>query len=524
MTPFLMILRRGVPTLAVAALLALATHAARAQDGIAWAPVDAEAPVGDGVRIAVRLEGPAGPIPLDPAAVSAARLDMGPDGMAAMAAPLRPVAPRDGESLAWETDLVMAGRWALTLTAAVPGEGDPVSGEVIFTAVDVGREDAGGACDVLYYRNPMGLADVSETPKKDSMGMDYIPVCEDEVGGPEGTVRIGLDRVQRAGVEIAAVERRTLSRTLLGAAEIAADEDAIAHVTAKYAGFVESRDLPLTGEVVAAGQPMARVWIESAELLQKQADYLTALRRGGPDAERAAENLRLFDFPDAAIATLEATMTPVRSVELLAPIDGVVTRRTAVRGLGFEPGEMLFEITDLRTVWAMTEFAEQDVALLREGQPVTLVFSGLAEPIPAEIDFVYPVLDRATRTGMARIVLDNDDGRLRPGMYAEARVSASPMPEPVIAIPRSAVIDDGARQAAFVAKDGGLFEPRTLTLGARGDAYVEVRDGLAEGERIVVAGAFLIDAESNLQSALSAFMRGGDGPANDGGDAAGDSP
>jgi Cu(I)/Ag(I) efflux system membrane fusion protein len=497
-------------SLVLAGILAVAAIAfiARAQDDLTWAPVTTEATVGDSVRIAVRVTGPDGLVALDPDSVSQVRLDMGPDGMATMAAPLRAVAPREGESLAWETDLVMAGRWALSLTASVPGEAEPVAGRVIFTAVESGSvaATASGECEVLYYRNPMGHPDVSPTPKRDSMGMDYIPVCADEVGGPPGTVRIGLDRVQRAGVQIAPVERRALVRTLLGAAEIVANEDAVAHVTAKYGGFVENHDLPLTGDVVAAGQPMARVWIESPELLQKQADYLTALRRGGPDAERAAENLRLFDFPEAAIASLEATMTPVRTVALLAPIDGVVTRRMAVHGLGFRSGDMLFEITDLSTVWAMAEFAEQDVPLLVSGQPVTLAFSGLVEPIEARIDFVYPVLDRATRTGMARIMLDNADGRLRPGMYAEARIATSATPEPVIAVPRSAVIDDGARQVAFVAKDGGLFEPRNLTLGARGDDFVEVREGLEEGERIVVAGAFLIDAESNLQSALNAFM------------------
>jgi Cu(I)/Ag(I) efflux system membrane fusion protein len=509
--------RAGCMAVALALAAACLPQQSSGQDAYRVAPASPEVDVGDGVRVAIRIDGPSGIVTLSPDAVSAARIDMGPDGMAAMAAPLRPVAPRESESLAWETDLVMAGRWALTVTAAVPGEPEPVSGAVIFTAVDAGGDEASarddsGACEVLYYRNPMGLPDVSETPKKDSMGMDYIPVCEDEVGGPEGTVRIGLDRVQRAGVEIAPVERRTLTRSILGAAEITANEDAIAHVTAKYAGFVEGHDLPVTGDVVAAGQPMARVWIESPELLQKQADYLTALRRGGPDAERAAENLRLFDFPDDAIATLEATMTPVRTIGLLAPIDGVVTQRMAAHGFGFEPGDMLFEITDLRAVWAMAAFAEQDVALLRAGQPVTLSFSGVAEPVAARIDFVYPTLDRSTRTGMARIVLDNAEGRLRPGMYAEARVQVDAAPEPAVAIPRSAIIDDGSRQVAFVAKDGGLFEPRNLTLGARGDAYVEVREGLAEGERIVVAGAFLIDAESNLQSALNAFMSAGDAP------------
>jgi Cu(I)/Ag(I) efflux system membrane fusion protein len=500
--------------LALSGFLALAVGSpplpAYAQDGLSWEPADAEVLVGDGVRIAVRLEGPSGLIALDGSAVSEARLDMGPDGMATMAAPLRPIAPGEGESLAWETDLVMGGRWALKVTTAVPGEAEPVTGEVIFTAVDEGpapeAPPESDARAILYYRNPMGLADVSPTPKTDSMGMDYIPVYADEMSGPAGSVRFSLDRVQRAGVVVEPVAMRTLSRTVRGAGEVMWDEDAVAHVTAKFSGFVESHDLPVTGDAVSEGQTMARAWIASPELLQKQADFLTALRRGGPDAERAADNLRLFDFPEAAIEALRESGEPLRTVDLLAPMSGVVTHRLAVHGLGFEPGEELYEIVDLSHVWVVVDVSEQDMGLLREGQPVMLAFRGLTEPVGGAIAFLYPTLDRITRTGSARIVLDNADGALRPGMYAEAHIEAAATAGPVIAIPRTAIIDDGSRQVAFVAKDGGLFEPRDLVLGARGDDYVEVREGLAEGEQVVVAGTFLIDAESNLQSALAAFM------------------
>jgi Cu(I)/Ag(I) efflux system membrane fusion protein len=504
--------------LALAGLVALAgvvlVQQPGAQDGYTWEPATAEVAMGDAVRVAVRLIGPSGLVRLDAGAVSAARIDMGPDGMAMMYSALRPVPAAQDESLAFETDLIMAGRWALSITALPEGQTAPVSGEVIFTAVEADADAAAlddAQCEILYYRNPMGLADVSPTPKKDSMGMDYIPVCADEVGGAEGTVRVDAERLQRAGVRTEPVGYRRLNRAILGAAEVIAGEDRIAYVSAKFSGFVDSQDLPVTGDFLTAGRPIARVWIEDANLLQRQADYIISLARGGAEAERAEQNLRLFDLPDNAIASIRETGAAVRLIELTAPISGIVTRRTAVFGMRFNAGDMLFELVDLSRVWVMVRVPEQDVDLLREGQTTTLRFFGLPDPVESRIQRVYPTLDPGTRSGTVRIVLENPAGRFRIGMYAEAQIAVALTAGHVMAVPVSAVIDDGTRQVVFVVVDKGVLEPRDVVLGARGEAYVEIRSGVSEGENVVVAGNFLIDAESNLQAALAAFAQSGDG-------------
>ncbi|WP_119421419.1 efflux RND transporter periplasmic adaptor subunit [Desertibaculum subflavum] len=364
-----------------------------------------------------------------------------------------------------------------------------------------------GARKVRFYRNPMGLPDVSPVPKKDSMGMDYIPVYEDETQDAPGTVRVSLAKVQRAGVQTEAVTRRALVRPVRATGTVALHEARLAVVTARFGGFVEELHVALTGSEVRAGMPLMRVWIESPEILRKQADYLAALRGGRPaDAVAAEGNLRLFGIPDAAIDQLRRTGDPVRSILLTAPARGTVMEKPAIVGMRFQPGDMLFKTADLSQLWVMVQVAERDLGALQVGQPARITLKAFPDTAFAgKVGFIYPDLDMATRTARVRIDLPNPDGRIRTGLYADVTIEASAGAAPVLAVPASAIIDSGRRKVAFIAKEDGVFEPRDLVLGARGDGLVEVRQGLSEGERIVVRGNFLIDAESNLRAALTTF-------------------
>ena len=477
----------------------------------AWEAVNPDISTGKGVRLEVRFAGSkpvAGPI-----TVQAARLDMGPDEMKEMIAPLKQLPSPQPNVLAFEAELVMEGRWALSVTAAIPGETQPVSGEVVFTAVDKSQRLAPATAEkrdrkIRFYRNPMGLPDTSPTPKKDWMGMDYIPVYADEANDPPGTVRISPVKVQRAGVRTEEVSRRHLTRTIRAVGTIEPDESRLAVITAKFGGFVEELFIPVTGATVRAGAPLVRVWIESAEILQKQSDLLTALRgaTGRPDdADRAARNLRLFDIPDAVISRLRDTREPVRSIILTAPADGTVLQKPAVVGMRFASGETLFKTADLSRVWVMTQVSERDLALIRIGQTARVTVKAYTEELrEGQVAFVYPELSTTTRTATVRIELPNADRRLKTGLYADVEIEAR-AEGAVVTIPESAVIDSGNRRIAFVSKGEGVFEPRHVVLGRRGNGFVEVRNGVAEGERIVVTGNFLIDAESNLRAALTAF-------------------
>lgn len=482
-----------------------------ASDQPRWEAVKAEVPTGKAVRLEVRLIGAGGAPVVSGVTVASTRLDMGPDGMAAMTAPLKPVPGSSPGVIAFDSEIAMAGRWALTITAKVEGRPQPVSGVVVFTAAEK-RTDAApvsppaGERRILYYRNPMGLSDTSPVPKKDSMGMDYIPVYEDEASGPVGTIRIAPEKIQRAGVRTAVVARQSLARTVRGAGTVTADERRLAVLTAKFDGFVEQLFVSLTGSQVRKGDPLVRVWIESQEILQKQADILVALKGSGSDMERAAGNLRLFGIPDEVIAGLRLTGKPVRSIVLTAATAGTVMEKPAVVGMRFEQGSTLFRIADLSTVWLMTRIAERDLPAIEAGQRAAISLNADASrAIEGRIAFVYPELDMSTRTAVVRIEVPNPGGKLKVGQYADVAIEVALTEAPVIAIPNSAVMDSGTRQVAFVAKAGGTFEPRNVVLGLRGGGLVEVREGLAEGERIVVSGNFLIDAESNLRAALATF-------------------
>jgi Cu(I)/Ag(I) efflux system membrane fusion protein len=475
-----------------------------------WEAVSAQVVTGRNVRLTARLVGANGQPVTSAIMVTASRLDMGPEGMQTMTSALRQVASTEPGTVAFETDIAMAGRWALRLTATVTGQAQPVTGVVIFTAAQQ-RSDATPAAPaagdrrVLYYRNPMGLADVSPTPKKDSMGMDYIPVYADDLGGPVGTIRISPEKIQRAGVRTQPVERRSLAQDVRAVGTVVPDESRLAATTIKFGGFVEDLFVRTTGAPVTAGQPLLRVWIESKELLDKEVDYLFALKRG-EDTTQTENNLRIFGVPEQVIDDLRRTKLPARSVVLTAPLDGIVLEKPAIVGLRFNPGDMLFKTADLSTVWILAQVAERDLSQVRLGQRARISFAAFAgESFAGRVAFVYPELDTATRTATVRIEVPNEAMRIKVGQYADVVIESPASKSAVLAIPRTVIIDSGSRQIAFVAKGNGTFEPRELTLGARGEDFVAVRSGLKEGEEVVVAGNFLIDAESNLQTALRSF-------------------
>jgi len=489
-----------------------------AQSGPKWEPVNGEIAVGKSIRLEVRLVG-LEPKPQSGAViVTSSRLDMGPEGMETMTAPLRLLANDQPGVIAFEADIAMAGRWALSLTADIAGHAAPVSGTTVFTATDRRTEATpatatAGERRIVYYRNPMGLPDVSPVPKSDPMGMAYIPVYEDEVSGPAGTIRVTPDKVQRAGIRVGTVGRHDMARTVRGFGTVEPDENRLAVLNTRFEGFVEEVFASVTGQEVRAGQPLVRVWIESRDILQKQSDLLIGLRASGDrtaESERAAKNLRLFGIPDQAIQEIRRTGEPVRSVVLTAASSGTVVEKSAVVGMRFDSGETLYRLADLSVVWIMAQFAERDLPSVRVGQQARISFRAApGEEAEGRVAFVQPTLGLATRTATARIEMPNRDRQIRLGQYADVILEVRLTDLPVIAIPESAIIDSGSRRVAFVAKGDGTFEPRHLVLGRRGNGLVEIREGLSEGEQIVIAGNFLIDAESNLRSALATFATPG---------------
>ena len=374
--------------------------------------------------------------------------------------------------------------------------------------------DKGGK-KILYYRNPMGLPDISPTPKKDSMGMDYIPVYEGEDQADTG-LRISPEKVQKLGVRTARVQRRTLDAVVRATGRIEVDERRLFTVTPKFEGYIERLYVNATGQFVARGEKLFDAY--SPELLAAQREYAVAAQAlaqlKDADAQTVAgmkrladsalARLRNWDVTDEEIAQLAAGGEPRRTLSFRAPVAGFVLEKKAVQGMRFMPGEMLYQIADLSNVWLIADVFEQDIGRVRVGQRAEVRLEAWpGQRFEGRVTYVYPTLRADTRSAQVRIELPNPGGRLKPAMYAQVEIAAGD--GAVLAVPRSAVIDSGTRRIVLVDRGEGRFEPREVKLGAKGDEYVAVLDGVREGESVVVAANFLIDAESNLKAALGAM-------------------
>jgi Cu(I)/Ag(I) efflux system membrane fusion protein len=362
-----------------------------------------------------------------------------------------------------------------------------------------------GKRKILYYRNPMGLADTSPVPKKDWMGMDYIPVYEGEEQDVS-TVRLSLDRVQRTGVRTEVASWRTLSRPLRAPGIAKPDERTFRSVVLRADGFIDKRYVNETGMHVRAGEPMFVVY--SPQIVSIQVDYRSA--RGASDESQrqsgALQRLRNFGLPESTIEQIRGSPHPQMLITWPAPMTGVVMMKNIVEGQMAKAGQELYRLADLTSIWIVADVAEQDIGLVKIGAPARLSFRAFpGETFEGKVTFILHDLDAATRTGKVRIDVNNPDHRIKHEMFADVEIDAGAGEPARLSVPTSAVIDSGARQVVLVDRGEGRFEPRTVRLGMRGDGFVEVLDGLKEGERVVVAANFLIDAESNLKAALAGF-------------------
>ena len=377
---------------------------------------------------------------------------------------------------------------------------------------------------LLFYRNPMGLTDTSPTPKKDPMGMDYIAVYE---GEPErepaaaNQLSISTEKIQKLGVRSEAAQLRRLDKTVRAAGRIEADERKTYAISPKFEGYVERLHVNVTGQSVAKGQPLFEVY--SPELVSAQREYAIAANgvdslaaAGGPAqagmaqlAQASLARLKNWDIPEAQLKALAQSGEAKRTLTLRSPVSGIVTEKKALQGMRFMPGEALYQIADLSSVWVIADVFEQDIGLVKLGAIATVRINAYPDKrFEGKVSYVYPTLNAATRTVSVRVDLANPGLLLKPAMFAQVELSVSSA-SAVVTVPLSAVIDSGTRQIVLIELGEGRFEPREVKLGARSDSNVEITDGVNEGERVVVAANFLIDAESNLKAAVGGFGNSG---------------
>ena len=322
------------------------------------------------------------------------------------------------------------------------------------------------------------------------------------VDATQSRVPVDVAAARSLDIRLETVGRQSLTQTIRAVATVVPDESRISHVHTRVSGWVEQLDVNTTGEMVVAGQPLARIF--SQELFSSQTEYLSARRNmaasGITSVVVASGRTRLgvLGMTPAEVDAIEQRGEPKRLVTVVAPRSGVVVNRGVTVGTSVDPATTLLTIADLSRVWVLAEIPEISIPAVRVGTAAHLDFPASGRPpFTARIDFVYPTLTERTRTLRVRLSVANPGGLLRPGLYGTAAFESAG--QNVITVPRDAVIDTGLQQHVFVAASD-RFEPRPVIVGTQLADRVEIRDGLQEGERIVAAGVFLLDSESRLRA------------------------
>jgi len=410
---------------------------------------------------------------------------------------------------------------------------------------------------ILYYRDPMNPQNTSSTPKKAPDGMDFVPVYDESSGnsgekkiayykdpmhpwftsdkpgkapdcgmdmvpvyeGESGTKGIKIDpvTVQNIGVKLEDVTVRKLNKIIRTVGKVQADETKIYSINTKIMGWVEKLYVDYTGKFVGKGEPFLELY--SPELVSTQEEYLQALRyrkqleqssidearRGGEQlVESAKRRLLYWDIPESEIQELERRGEPKKTLTFYSPVDGYVMDKMVYKGQSAMAGMELYKIADLSTIWIIADIYQYELPWVRVGQKVDIELSYLpGKTFQGRITYIYPMLSMETKTAKVRVEVQNTPSlEFKPEMFATVQI-ASPVVVNTVAVPDQAIIRSGERNIAVIALGGGYFDPREVKLGVMAEGFVQIVDGIKEGEKIVVSSQFLIDSESNLKAVIS---------------------
>jgi Cu(I)/Ag(I) efflux system membrane fusion protein len=378
-----------------------------------------------------------------------------------------------------------------------------------YRAHDVPAAAASGERKVLYWHDPMVPGARFEKPGKSPfMDMQLVPVYADEAGADSG-VRVAANVTQSLGVRIGKVEKTTTQRKLTVVGSLVFNDQLVEVVPARVEGYVTRLLVRAPLEKVRRGQPLAE--IQAPAWLEAQQEYLSLLdaqSESGRSLQAAArERLHVLGVPESTIRRIETQRKTTASTTIVSPIDGVVSELGVREGAGFMPGAPLFRINGLETVWANARVPEAQLSLVALGSEVTATataWPGIA--FKGKVIALLPQVDADTRTSTARIVLDNKDGKLSPGMFVSLELVA-PASQAQLVVPSEAVITTGTRSIVITSNDGA-FGVAEVAVGAEQDGKTAILSGLSEGQSIVLSGQFLIDSEASLKSAVSRLDTG----------------
>ena len=385
---------------------------------------------------------------------------------------------------------------------------------VIALLVACGKEDEmtmGGNSmsqekEIDYWVAPMDPNYRRDQPGKSPMGMDLVPVY---VGGDDdsGAVTISPAIVQSLGVRTAPVERGRLGRMIDTAGNVSFDESLIGHIHLRVEGWIEKLYVSNEGERVKKGDALFELY--SPTLLNAQEEYLEALRAKNQRLIRSSrDRLLSLDISADQIDNLKKTRKVKQNVTFYAMQDGIVTSLSAPVGMYVKPATRVMSLVDLSRVWVQVEVFERQVDWVAEGQPAEMTLSFIpGRTWEGDVVYVYPELNKKTRTLRVRLQFDNPDENLKPNMYANVKLYTG-IKNNILYVPREAIINSGRMTRVLIAKDAGKFFAREVTTGIESGEYTEITEGLQEGDKVVVSGQFLIDSEASLKGSLTRMSDG----------------
>lgn len=413
-----------------------------------------------------------------------------------------------------------------TYTSDRPGD-CPICGmKLVPIEGATGSGQAGGAKPgerkVAFYRNPMDPSIHSDKPAKDEMGMDFVPVYEDELQGASSgvsgraVVTISSDRRQVLGVRSEEVKKIRLAHRMRTVGRVAVDERRLRHIHTKFDGYVEHLYVDYTGKLVRRGERLLSIY--SPDLVATQQEYLLAHRgqarlaesavrsaaQGSVDLHEAArQRLLLWDIRPADIAKLEKAGQVTRTLDVYADIGGYVVEKMAYQGMRVTPADTLYDIADLTHLWVLADVYEYNLPTLALGTEGHISVASMPDKNwKGSVTYISPTVEERTRTIKVRLEVDNAGGELKPDMYTDVFLHVD-MGEGLV-IPDGAVINAGDRRLVFLDRGEGRFEPREVKLGIKvNGSGLQVISGLSEGERVVTSANFLLDSESSLKAAVS---------------------
>ncbi len=376
---------------------------------------------------------------------------------------------------------------------------------------------------ILYWRAPMDPTEIYDHPGKSKMGMDLIPVYEENTEFQvDNAVLIDPVTVQNMGVRTEPVQRLDFSRVIHAVGKVQYDEENLFLVNTKVSGWIQTLHVHFVGDQVNRGDSLLEIY--SPELVSTQQEYLLALKNYRllsqsrlpsiqEDAEKllisARNRLENWDIPPAEIERLNQFGEIQKTILLVAPATGIVVKRNAIEGAYIEAGQDLFEIADLNMVWVHASFYDHEIPWIRNGQPVKMALSYLPGKIyTGKVSYIYPYLREKTRDVHVRLIFPNPGLDLKPGMYANVELQGHLIPDALV-VHSESVVRSGTRTIVFIAHGNGRFEPREVIIGEEGgpnNQYIRILAGLSGHEQIVSSAQFMLDSESQLQETLRKML------------------